>query len=212
MASFFYSTKTGSKSTYPLPDSLNADDILQILHNHSVLSQIFWPHSSATIRTQPSSTSNVSNFIVGQYGSEYKATLCSQSDGVVCTEEMPLGVKATITYVVVGRDQLAKQQIARSEIGEAGSTSSSLNLSNSSTTPLDHQLYLLEEIAATAFKPLASLISIKQNKLIPKTGNLVKVLENLGGPQKDLISALSELNDIRTHVDADISLDKAKEE
>ncbi|KAI4951401.1 hypothetical protein J4E91_004111 [Alternaria rosae] len=112
---------------------------------------------------------------------------------------MPLGVKATITYVVVGRDQLAKQQITRSEIGEAGSTSSLLNLSNLSTTPLDHQLYLLEEIAATAFKPLASLISIKQNKLIPKTENLVKVLENLGGPQKDLISALSELNGIRTH-------------
>lgn len=206
-----YSTKTGSKSTYPLPDGLNADGILQILHNHSVLSQIFWPHSSATIRIQPSSMSNVSNFLVGQHGSEYKATLCSQPDGVVCTEEMPLGLKATITYAVVDRDRLAKQQIARNEESEAGSTSSFLNMSNSSTTPLDHQHYLLEEIAATAFKPLASFIKIGQNKLIPKTENLVKVLEHLGGPQKDLIAALSELNGIRTHVDADVSLDKAKD-
>ncbi|KAI4678245.1 uncharacterized protein J4E88_006766, partial [Alternaria novae-zelandiae] len=112
---------------------------------------------------------------------------------------MPLGLKATITYAVVDRDRLAKQQIARSEESEAGSTSSFVNTSNSSTTPLDHQHYLLEEIAATAFKPLASFIRIGQNKLIPKTENLVKVLEHLGGPQKDLIAALSELNGIRTH-------------
>jgi hypothetical protein len=206
----FSSTKTGDKSTYPLPDSLNSDDVLQILHNHSVLAQIFWPHSSAALQTQPSSTPNMSNFLVGQCKSEFKTTLCSQPDGVVCTEEMPLGMKAIITYVVASRDQLAEEQNAHSEKGEAVSTSSLLNLS---TTPLDHQLYLVEERAATALKPLASFIKVKQTStLIPKTANLIKVLERMGGPQKDLGSALSELNGAATQVDADISMGKAKNE
>lgn len=140
---------------------------------------------------------------------DIKASICSQPNGVACTEDLPLGLKATHTYSVASRDQLAEEQIAQSEKEEAGSESSLINFS---TVPLDRQLYLVEEKSAIAWKPLASFVRVKDDKLALKTENLLRMLECLGRTQKDTVSALAELNGMRTHVDADIDVEKAKNE
>lgn len=203
----YSSTKEGGRNTYPLPDSLNYDDVLEILHNHSVLSQIFWPHSSARVRIQPGSVSSMSNFLIEKDRSEFKASLCSQPDGVTCTEELPLGLKVTTKYVIAGCDQIAREQSVHDEKGGAVSTS---NLLRSPITPLDHQLYLVEQRFATAFKLLTPWIQMKQGTLT-KTENLMEVLKKLGESQKDLISALSDLNGIATYVAPHTSYEKAND-
>ncbi|CAI9634962.1 unnamed protein product [Alternaria burnsii] len=207
MTSHFSSTNEGGRNTYPLPDSLGYDDVLEILHNHSVLSQIFWPHSSARVRIQPGSVSNMSNFLIEQGQSEFKVSLCSQPNGITCTEELPLGIKATTKFVIGGCDQIAGEQTVHDEKGGAVSTS---DLLKSPITPLNHQLYLVEQRFVTAFKLLVPWVQIKQGT-IPKTENLMEVLKSLGESQKDLISALSDLNGIATYVAPHISNEKAND-
>jgi hypothetical protein len=151
--------------------------------------------------------SSISNFLIEQDQSEFKASLCSQRNGVTCTEELPLGLKVTIKYVIAECDQIAGQQSVHDEKGGAVSTS---DLLKSPITPLDHQLYLVEQRFATAFKLLTPWIQIKQGT-IPKTENLMEVLKNLGESQKDLISALSDLNGIATYMAPRTSYEKAND-
>jgi len=138
-----------------------------------------------------------------------RASICSQPNGVTCFEELPLGLKATFTYTVVGRDQLAEEDMAQSEKGEAESKSSLLSLS---TIPMNSQLYLVEEVSVTVLKPVASFVKLKERNTPLKTENLLKVLKSFGGTQKDIMSILAEINGMRTHVDADVDAEKAKNE
>ena len=128
---------------------------------------------------------------------------------MTCFEELPLGLKATFTYTVVGRDQLAEEDIAQSEKGEAESKSSLLSLSKVS---MNYQLYLVEKVSVTVLKPVASFFKLKERKTILKTENLLKVLKSCDGTQKDIMSTLAEINGMITHVDADIDAEKAKNE
>lgn len=149
----------------------------------------------------------MSNFLIEKDRSEFKASLCSQPDGVTCTEELPLGLKVTTKYVIAGCDKSAREQSVHDEKGGAVSTS---DLLRSPITSLDHQLYLVEQRFATAFKLLTPWIQMKQSTL-PKTENLMEVLKKLGESQKDLISALSDLNGIATYVAPHTSYEKAND-
>ncbi|KAF2123426.1 hypothetical protein P153DRAFT_361993 [Dothidotthia symphoricarpi CBS 119687] len=207
MTSYFYSSKQGSKKKYPLPVGFNDEDVIQILHDHSMLSQIFWPHSSTAVRPETDAKPNMSQFIVRSEDSSYKAAISSQKNGVTCTEELPLGFKITITYVVAGWDQFAEEQSRNSDKDEAASSSSLLEYSASLP---NHQLYLVEERSMTALKPAMLLMKWKNEGIVAKTKNLLQVLEDIGGTGKDLLSALADLTSMTTLEDANTLVEKAK--
>jgi hypothetical protein len=204
-----YSTKAGNKKIYPLPHALNDEDVTQILHDHSVLSQILWPHSSAIVRAEASNIPNLSKFTIGSENTSFKATLCSQSDGVTCVEELPIGFKITITYTTASRDQVAIEQSRYSDETEIASSSSSLH---STTLPLDHRLHLVEEKSLTGLKPAMLFAHWKKEGTIVKTKNLLQVLENLGKSGNDIMSALAELNGMTRLGDASSLIERAKDE
>lgn len=158
--------------------------MLGVLHDHSMLSQVFWPPSLTKVleekRTDPSST----ELLVGPSNVRTRAKLTTQTDGVVCTEDMPLGLQFTVTYRIVGR-----QDIARDDTVGAESTSSLLG---SAIPAPDCLFYLEEERTVLAPKPLSSIVSLKDGPVM-KTQNLVRVLEELGQNGKDMTSALGSL-------------------
>lgn len=158
--------------------------MLSVLHDHSMLSQVFWPPSLTKVleenRTDPSST----ELLVGPSNVRSRAKLTAQTDGVVCTEDMLLGLVFTVTYRIVD-----SQDIARGDTVGAESTSSLL----SSAIPApDCLFYLEEERAVIAPKPLSSIVNLKDGPVM-KTQNLVRVLEELGQNGKDVTSALASL-------------------
>lgn len=204
----FYSSKTGSQKKHPLPDTLSHQDVVQILHDHSVLSQILWPHSSTTVRAKTSTVSGTSRFIVGPEGSGYNATISSQTNGVTCVEELPLGFQITITYAVAGRDQVA-DQIGNDSKDEAASSSSLLHFDTSS---LDRRLYLVEGKSMTAPKPAMLLMKWKDEETVQKTKNLLQVLGFLGENGNDILAALADLNGSTAPADSDTFIEKAKDE
>ena len=150
----------------------------------SMLLQVFWPPSLTKVleekRTDPSST----ELLVGLSNVRSRAKLTAQTDGVVCTEDMPLGLLFTVTYWIVD-----SQDIARDDTVRAESTSSLL----SSAIPApDCLFYLEEERTMLAPKPLSSIMNLKDG-LFMKIQNLVRVLEELGQNGKDVMSALASL-------------------
>lgn len=84
----FYSTKTIKKEHYPIPKALNTQYVLGVLHDHSMLSQVFWPPSLTKVleekHTDPSST----KLLVGLSNVRSRAKLTAQTDGVVCTKDI----------------------------------------------------------------------------------------------------------------------------
>ncbi|XPS73965.1 hypothetical protein M3J09_006093 [Ascochyta lentis] len=193
--SYFYSSKTSNRKTYPISDGLDSGEVVQILHDHSVLAQIFWPHSSATVRAEMNSPPSMSEFVIGQQGSSYKATLCSQENGATCIEELHLGIKVTIVYSVATQDQLSQKEGSSSNKDEAASTS---GFSDFTVCPPDHQLYLVEEKTMTVLKPASFLLGWNEEGIILKTKNLLQVLTNLGETRMGIMSALADLNGMAT--------------
>ncbi|KAF9696995.1 hypothetical protein EKO04_005118 [Ascochyta lentis] len=137
----------------------------------------------------------MSEFVIGQQGSSYKATLCSQENGATCIEELHLGIKVTIVYSVATQDQLSQKEGSSSNKDEAASTS---GFSDFTVCPPDHQLYLVEEKTMTVLKPASFLLGWNEEGIILKTKNLLQVLTNLGETRMGIMSALADLNGMAT--------------
>ncbi|RYP27601.1 hypothetical protein DL767_007606 [Monosporascus sp. MG133] len=196
MTSFLYSTKTAKKEYYPIPDTLNLQDVLAILRDHSILSNVFWPRSAREIpeekRTGPSTT----EFSIGSSAARGRATMTTKADGIVYEEEMPLGLKMTVVYRVTDcpPGTWSKDSDASSD--------ALLSLSES-------RLCLEEERSVAAPRPLSMLVNLKDGPIV-KTQNLVRVLNEFGRNGKDLVSALASLQvSTADHSDTD-ELEKPK--
>lgn len=201
----FYSTKTAKKEHYPIPEALDTQHILGILHDHSVLAQVFWP---TEVLEEKRTDSRSATFTIGPSNATTKATLTSQGDGVICSEEMPLGLQFTVTYRIVSpQENSQKETTKETEPVEAESTSSLLN----STIPLtEHRLYVEEERSVLALKPLSKIINMSEGPIV-KTQNLTMVLEELGRNGMDMASALAILKGSLSP-DCARELEKRKEE
>ena len=152
-----------------------------------------------------SDEANVSRYVLGMNGSNFKASISSKPDGVVCNEEMPLGLKASIAYVVVGRDQLLEEQGGNREgIEEASTLAPHVQAAK-------QQLFLIEENTVTALKPAMSLLKWKDGPTL-KTKNLLRVLESLGRNGMDVLSALADLNTASAAVEVGVLEEKAKDD
>lgn len=133
-------------------------------------------------------------------GSNFKASISSKPDGVVCNEEMPLGFKASIAYVVVSREQGGN----REGIEEASTLAPHVQAAK-------QQLFLTEENTVTALKPAMSLLKWKDGPTL-KTKNLLRVLESLGRNGMDVLSALADLNTASAAVEVGVLEEKAKDD
>ncbi|KAF5857186.1 hypothetical protein ETB97_006178 [Aspergillus alliaceus] len=190
MLSFFYSTKAAKKELYPISEALSIQDVLDVLHTHSMLSQVFWPLSVTEGLEKKTTTPQRTKFTVSSLDTNDKATLTSQADAVTCTEETILGLRFTVTYRIIDSRYNPEQKIIH-DIFQTESTSS---LINSTTLPLETRLYLEEERSLTAPKPLSSLMKMKDGPIV-KTRNLLFFLEEMSRNGADMASTIASLKD-----------------
>ncbi|KAL3475150.1 hypothetical protein BJX99DRAFT_230087 [Aspergillus californicus] len=85
-----------------MPEALNLQDVLMLLHNHSALSNILWPRSTFDTSEEKRTGPNTTEFRIGSTTSiaKSKATMTTRAEGVAYEEELPLGLSATIVYRV----------------------------------------------------------------------------------------------------------------
>jgi hypothetical protein len=74
---------------------LEYDTVLSILHDHSLVSRVFWPAPSNEEDEGPELTS-----LVFLPRPQCKHSLSNHEHGVICTEEAPLGFTITIKYTI----------------------------------------------------------------------------------------------------------------
>lgn len=193
---------------HPLPESLRHDDVVQILHDHSLLARILWPDSCPNVQGEPDSFPTTSKFIVEQGRSIYTAILCSLTNGVTCTEELPMGFKITNTFIVARVDQLPEEeQNARSKREAAASNIAPVDCAS---TCSDYPLFLVEERSVDALKPAMLVMNWKDGEAAVKTQNLLHILSILGESGKDVSSALSYLHGSEGLHSSNLSLEKVK--
>lgn len=200
----FYSTKTAKKQHYPIPEALNTRYVLSILHDHSVLAQVFWP----TKLLEEKCIDSHSTFTIGPSNATTKATLTSQGDGVICSENMPLSLQCTVTYRLVAPQEISQRETTKETEPVGGESTSSLL---KSTIPLiQHRLYLEEERSVLALKPLSKVINMSEGPIV-KTQNLTMILEELSRNGMVMASALAILKGSLSP-DCARELEKSKEE
>jgi hypothetical protein len=130
---------------------LEYDTVLSILHDHSLVSGVFWPASSREENKGPEFTS-----LVFLPRPQCKHSLFNHEHGVICTEEAPLGFTITIKYTIY-----------RGESGE-----------EKSVVAAESNLYLEEERSMRGPRPVVSWAKFGQGP-IAKTRNLLRFLEEL---------------------------------
>lgn len=135
--------------------------------------------------------SGTSRFTVGYADSSYKASLSDNIAGTTCVEDLPLGITITVVYTVITHDELPKEQFEH-EVKPVALSSSTF--SDSKASPFDHQLYLVEKRTVTALKPTMLFLKLGNEGIIMKTRDLLQVLNNLNGSEKDFSSAIGSLN------------------
>lgn len=157
--------------------------MLSILHNESLLRQIFWPESTNSDEgtTAPGLSSLVDG--LGFPSSQIKYSLSVRENGVICTEELPLGFMATIAYT------LSKGNKA----GEGDIDSESGRFSHSESSPFDSRLYLAEERTAGIPRLMAGFVKFGEGPIV-KTRNLMGFLEDLVRNGRDVDAALQSLH------------------
>jgi hypothetical protein len=143
-----------------------------------------------------------------------QSSLTTESDGLVCKEEMPLGFQITVKYRVVNGQATADQNEGKADdILDTVQSSSFLNNSNMATSisMLDpFRLYMEEQRFVTALRPISKLLKYKEGPTV-KTQNLLRVFEDLGRNTGDIASALNRLKDSVT-TKSTPSLEKTKED
>ncbi len=186
----FYSSRTVNRA-YVLPHSTKDEDIIGIMHDHSILSRIFWPHVLVASLSEDGFVSGVSNFNVGLVNTSFRASIVNQPTGVICTEEMFLGIKFTVSYTVAGDYQSYDGITDRTTELEK---TPGLNPVHSSSSAPSQNTYLVEKRTISALKPILWIVKMKEEDTIVKTKNLLQVLESLGGSKIDILSAMADLN------------------
>lgn len=172
-----YSTKSAKTESYSIPEELNATDVLNILHNHTLLADTFWPQSESEVVEEKRISSSTTEFVISSSAGSARATMSKTTDGLFYQEEMPLGLKMAIYYKVVDvqdQDQKATQASTRP------------------TSSADAGLYLVEERSVAAPRPLSMIVKVKEGP-IEKTRHLVWLLNELGWNGKNMAEALAGL-------------------
>lgn len=179
----FYTSKTAQKAYYPLPNALGYEDVLSIIHNESLLRQIFWPES--TNSNEGTLAPGLSSLVGGLLPSpQIKYSLSVRENGVICTEELPLGFMATITYTLSRKGKAGEGGIDESESGR---------FSHSETSPFDSRLYLAEERTAGTPRLMAGFVKFGEGPIV-KTRNLMGFLNELVRNGRDVAAALQSLH------------------
>lgn len=201
----FYSTKAAEKEQYPIPDTLDPEYVLEILHDPSLLSRIFWPGSSNLVREEKkeNTCTMTARFTIQRSPNNNanltKAALTPLQDGVLYTEEMGFDIELRIAYTIVRRDDDQTAQTAEKQNmdmdGTESTTSTLLNHTTSSDAAPSHisQSYLEVERSIVALKPLLKVLNLEGGP-IEKTRNFLHIIEELSLNGKDLSSALANLN------------------
>ncbi|KAF7133827.1 hypothetical protein CNMCM5793_005239 [Aspergillus hiratsukae] len=158
MSSFLYSTKSAKTESYPIPEELNAADVLNILHNHTLLAGTFWPRPESEAVQQKHTSDSTTDFVISSSAGSARATMTTTTDGVFYEEDMPLGHKMTIYYKVAD---------VQDQNWEKDSQASSRP-----TSSAESRLYLVEERSVTAPRPLSMLVKVKEGT-IEKTRHLI---------------------------------------
>lgn len=134
--------------------------------------------------------SRTTKFNISSGYSSISATLTSDSERLVCTEEMPLGCRVIVTYRIVG-GQYAEQNWSTDNILEAAQSSSNLDNTAAPTTahsdplPSFPRLHVEEARTVFALKPITRLLQFKRGPIV-KTQNLLQALEDLGRSEGDM--------------------------
>ncbi|RLL93411.1 hypothetical protein CFD26_100911 [Aspergillus turcosus] len=171
---FLYSRKSAEKEYYPVPEGLSPTDVLQILHNHTLLANTFWPRSESEVVEEKRTSNSITEFVINSSAGSARVTMSTTTDGLFYEEEMPLGLKMAIYYKVVNiQDQNAQ-------------ASAHPTLSNES------HLHLVEERSVVAPRPLSMLVKVKEGP-IEKTRHLIWLLNELGRNGKNMAEALAGL-------------------
>ncbi|KFY26317.1 hypothetical protein V493_04169 [Pseudogymnoascus sp. VKM F-4281 (FW-2241)] len=180
MTSLFFSTKSTQKAKYSIPNPLDYETVLGILHNQTLLQQVFWPASLNTpIQEENRAGPDLTNISIGLPDPKVNWSLSTHANGVTCIEEMPLGFVATVTYTVYRADADATTSEAEPNLLKPGTLS-------------DSKLYLEEERTIRALKPILGWINFNDGPII-KTQNLARLLEEISRNGNDIGSALASL-------------------
>ncbi|RHZ49666.1 hypothetical protein CDV55_101478 [Aspergillus turcosus] len=174
MSSFLYSRKSAKTESYPIPEQLDATDVLNILHNHTLLADTLWPRSESAVVEEKRTSNSITEFVINSSAGRARVTMSTTTDGLFYEEEMPLGLKMAIYYRVADiQDQNAQ-------------ASAHPTLSNES------HLHLVEERSVVAPRPLSMLVKVKEGP-IEKTRHLIWLLNELGRNGKNMAEALAGL-------------------
>ncbi|KAF4217234.1 hypothetical protein CNMCM6457_004592 [Aspergillus fumigatiaffinis] len=92
-----YSTKSAKKEYYPVPEALTTIGVFEILHNHTLVANTFWPLDAEVVEEEHTSQSTTEFVIRSSAG---RATMSTIAEGIFYEEEMPLGFKMAIIYKV----------------------------------------------------------------------------------------------------------------
>ncbi|KFX88199.1 hypothetical protein O988_09123 [Pseudogymnoascus sp. VKM F-3808] len=196
MSSFFFSTTSPPKARYPIPPPLDYEAVLEILHNETLLHQVFYPElystpiqededmtgleNKAALEKRAGAT-GLANTSTGQ--PDPKVSLSPLSNGISCIEEMPLGFTATTTYTLSTSTPSPSTTSPDPSSPNQGAQSSS-----------DSTLYLEEHRSFRALKPITRWVTYAEGPIL-KTRNLLRFLEEMSasGGRNDIDSALASL-------------------
>ncbi|QKX61541.1 uncharacterized protein TRUGW13939_08693 [Talaromyces rugulosus] len=199
MSSFFYSTTYARKEYYPIPETLDADLVLGILHDHCTVAHILWTPGLVKAAEEIQASPRATKFDIRSETGRLQSSLTTESDGLVCKEEMPLGFQITVKYRVVHGQTTAGQNEGKADdILNTVQPSSVINNSSNMATSISmldpSRLYLEEERSITALKPISKLLKYKEGPTV-KTQNLLRAFEDLARNTGDMASALNRLKD-----------------
>ncbi|RHZ65997.1 uncharacterized protein CDV56_109429 [Aspergillus thermomutatus] len=187
-----YTRESARKEYYPIPEALNTIDVLDVLHNHTLLANTFWPWSETEVVLEKRGTTEL---VISSSAASTRATMSTTAEGIVYEEEMPLGLKMTIVYRVADmQDQPREKDFPAS----AGPTSLA-----------ESRLYVVEERSVAAPRPLSMLVKVKEGP-IEKTPHLVWLLNELGRNGKNMTEALTGLRGLAGDLDDTGEPGKAK--
>ncbi|KAJ9358776.1 hypothetical protein C8Q69DRAFT_527250 [Paecilomyces variotii] len=195
MSSFLYSTKSAKTEYYPIPEELNATDVLELLHNHTLLASTFWSRSESSEVVEEKHTShNTTEFEIKSSAGTARATMSTTNNGLFYEEEMPLGLKMAIYY------RIADVQDQNWEKDTQASARPILS---------DESLCLVEERSVMAPRPLSMFVKVKEGP-IEKSHHLVWLLNELGRNGKNMTEALTGLRASTADLDGMEGLAKNK--
>lgn len=161
----FRGTVNRGKKRSLLPATLEAHDILQILHNHAFLGRYIWGSESGSYAVRTVDTTKTSTTVVVKSATlEFKATFTNTDDGVSVGEEGHVGFDFLVRWTIL-------------PLGDSDGNDMQ-PISGTEKRAQFARLVLEEDVSASCFKPLKRFCSFA-DRLNPKTIQLIALLEKV---------------------------------